>query len=141
MGQIAVEKDVGGIAGYLNIASISGLTFNGIVKTNGSSPRAYTGGLIGRHQSVDCTISDCKVGGQVWGVGGSASVALVCSIGTAHKVDISNCIINTGTKLEKTAVTSLNMDVMCKGGEFIDGKWSSYTSSGALSNCTIGSID
>lgn len=136
----SAKSDVGGVVGYLNVASISGLTYKGILSTQGSSPRAYTGCIVGNQNNTKCTFSNCKVGGQIIGVSEYGDhTGLICCTQTKHEVNFVDCIIETGTKHGTAAVTELFLNnsankvrgALC-GGLF---------STGTMENCTIGSIE
>lgn len=107
------KSEVGGIAGFAVGGTYTDLLYKGSLNTESSSPRAYTGGLVGRQNEEICTFKDCKLGGQVKGVGTSPynTVAFVCcTYGSAHEINVDNLIVETGTKRRNTAVTSLSLN-------------------------------
>ena len=147
--------DEGGVIGYYKAETdntINDILFKGILDTNSCSPRAYTGGLVGRVNNDAVTFTDCKVGGQIKGVGTSPynTVAFVCCAVAEHEINITNLIVETGTKRNNTAVSSLSLNYNSVGGSvgvlcFGTTSETNTTnldpaSSGTMTNCTIGSI-
>ena len=149
------KSDVGGIAGFAKGGTHSNLLYKGDLNTNSSSPRAYTGSLVGRQNSDVCTFKDCKVGGSVKSAGSvgtndNCATFVCCTSPTAHDINIDNLIIETGTKRYSTTVTefSLNYNATGKYAVLVSGTTSETNtttlnpaSTGSMTNCSFGSID
>lgn len=141
-------SNVGGVVGYLNITSISDLKFDGTLVTTGSSPRVYTGGIVGSQESANVTFTNCKVGGSVKGVGDGTSIGLFCAISTAHSVSFNNCVVKTNTvrasSAQITAASQLVLNptdktspAMVAGGTFSGGKWTNANATGSVGNTIV----
>ena len=110
---------LGGVVGYLNIATVTGLTNTGGVQSTGSSPNTYTGGIIGQEGGNMNTMVDCNVGKpggsaiNVVGAGansfGSTGAGLFVATGTAKDWTFTNCKVISGTKCQSIVVTADNM--------------------------------
>lgn len=151
----SAKSDVGGVVGYYKAEkddTINGIMYKGYLNTYASSPRAYTGGLVGRVNDDDLTFTGCKLGGQVRGVGTSPynTVAFVCNAVSSHEINVSDLVVETGTKRNTTAVTSLSLNhnstgtvgVLCYGTTSETGTTTlENASTGTMTNCTIGSIE
>jgi len=148
------KSDEGGVIGYYKAETdntIDDILYKGVLNSNSCSPRAYTGGLVGRVNNDAVTFTDCKVGGQVKGVGSPFNtVALVCCAVASHEINITNLIVATGTKRHDSTVTSLQLNysgtaavgVLCNGTTAEDNTTTlENASTGTMTNCTIGSID
>lgn len=150
------KDDVGGVIGYYkaeNDNTINDILYKGYLNTNSTSPRCYTAGLVGRVNNDAVTFTDCKLGGQIKGVGTSPynTVAFVCCAVAEHEINVTNLIVETGTKRNSTSVTSLSLNynnvggsvgVLCFGTTSETGSTNlDPASSGTMTNCTIGSID
>lgn len=148
------KSDEGGVIGYYKAETdntIDDILFKGVLNSNTCSPRAYTGGLVGRVNDDAVTFTDCKVGGQVKGVGSpSNTVALVCCAVSSHEINITNLTVATGTKRQDSTVTSLQLNfsstaavgVLCNGTTAENNTTTlENASTGTMTNCTIGSID
>ena len=148
------KDDVGGVIGYYKAESdgtINDILYKGYLNTNSTSPRCYTSGLVGRVNNDAITFTDCKLGGQIRGVGSSPynTVAFVCCAVAEHEINVTNLIVETGTKRNTTAVTSLSLNksttgsvgVLCFGTTSeTNGTDLDPASNGTMTNCTIGSI-
>lgn len=149
------KSDVGGIAGYLNTTTVTGYFYKGDLNTNSSSPRAYTGGIVGRHQSNACTFTNCKVGGSIKGAGSAGNgtdncVALMCCAGTKHEINFVGCVVDTAMKRYSTTITNLTLNYSSKAsdGPFVAGTTSATgttlldpATTGTMTNCIISSIE
>ena len=107
---------VGGVVGYINIATVSNLTNTGGVQTTGSSPNCYTGGIVGQEGGNMNTMENCNVGksgidivGAGSGSFGSSGAGLFVASGTAKVWTFTNCKVITGTKCQGTTITDSNM--------------------------------
>ena len=148
------KDDVGGVIGYYKAESdgtINDILYKGYLNTFSTSPRCYTSGLVGRVNNDAITFTDCKLGGQIRGVGSSPynTVAFVCCAVAEHEINVTNLIVETGTKRNTTAVTSLSLNksttgsvgVLCFGTTSeTNGTDLDPASNGTMTNCTIGSI-
>ena len=148
------KDDVGGVIGYYKAetdGTVNDILYKGYLNTNSTSPRCYTAGLVGRVNDDAVTFTDCKLGGQIKGVGTSPynTVAFVCCAVAEHEINVTNLIVETGTKRNNTAVTSLSLNKSTTGtvGVLCFGTTSETNttdldpaSSGSMTNCTIGSI-
>jgi len=115
------KDDVGGVIGYYKAESdntINDILYKGYINTQSTSPRCYTAGLVGRVNNDALTFTDCKLGGQIRGVGTSPynTVAFVCCAVAEHEINITNLIVETGTKRTSTAVSSLSLNYNSVGG-------------------------
>ena len=151
----SAKSDVGGVIGFYKAekdGTIDGIMYKGYLNSYASSPRAYTGGLVGRVNDDVLTFTGCKLGGQVRGVGSSPynTVAFVCNAVSSHEINVSDLVVETGTKRNTTAVTSLSLNhnstgtvgVLCYGTTSETGTTTLETAStGTMTNCTIGSIE
>ena len=148
------KSDVGGVIGYYKAqddGTIDNILYQGYLCTNGSSPRAYTAFLVGRVNDDTVTFTDCKVGGQVKGVGTTYNTAaLGCCAVSSHEINFTNLIVATGTKRHTTTITSLSLNysstlkvgVLCSGTTSESNSTTlENASTGTMTNCTIGSID
>ena len=107
---------VGGVVGYINIATVSNLTNTGGVQSTGSSPNCYTGGIVGQEGGNMNTMENCNVGksginivGAGSGSFGSTGAGLFVASGTAKEWTFTNCKVITGTKCQGTVITDSNM--------------------------------
>ncbi len=107
---------VGGVVGYINIATVSNLTNTGGVQSTGSSPNCYTGGIVGQEGGNMKTMENCNVGksginivGAGSGSFGSTGAGLFVASGTAKEWTFTNCKVITGTKCQGTVITDSNM--------------------------------
>lgn len=107
---------VGGVVGYINIATVSNLTNTGGVQSTGSSPNCYTGGIVGQEGGNMNTMVNCNVGksginivGAGSGSFGSTGAGLFVASGSAKEWTFTNCKVITGTKCQGTTVTDANM--------------------------------
>ena len=107
--------EIGGVVGYMNIETPTNLTNDANVRSYGSSPNCYTGGIVGRTNTATVGFLNCKVGstggeGTISGAGegkfeGTAA-GLFCSDGNAgHAWDFTGCLIKKGTKCSKVTVS------------------------------------
>ena len=120
--------EVGGVVGYMNIETPTDLTNDATVRTTGSSPNCYTGGIVGRTNASTIGFKNCYVGTTngdtsnrytISGASessdgtadayGSSSAGLFSSDGnTAHAWDFEGCKIKNGTKCQNVTMTSSN---------------------------------
>ena len=107
---------VGGVVGYINIATVSNLTNTGGVQSTGSSPNCYTGGIVGQEGGNMNTMENCNVGksginivGAGSGSFGSTGAGLFVASGSAKAWTFTNCKVITGTKCQGTTITDSNM--------------------------------
>ena len=108
--------EIGGVVGYMNIETPTNLTNDANVKSTGSSPNCYTGGIVGRTNAATVGFLNCKVGstggeGTISGAGenafGSTAAGLFCSDGnTSHAWDFTGCLIKEGTKCSNVTVST-----------------------------------
>ena len=107
--------EIGGVVGYMNIETPTNLTNDANVRSTGSSPNCYTGGIVGRTNAATVGFLNCKVGstggeGTISGAGenafGSTAAGLFCSDGnTSHAWDFTGCLIKEGTKCSNVTVS------------------------------------
>ena len=107
--------EIGGVVGYMNIETPTNLTNDANVRSTGSSPNCYTGGIVGRTNAATVGFLNCKVGstggeGTISGAGenafGSTAAGLFCSDGnSSHAWDFTGCLIKKGTKCSKVTVS------------------------------------
>ena len=107
---------VGGVVGYINIATVSNLTNTGGVQSTGSSPNCFTGGIVGQEGGNMNTMTNCYVGksginivGAGSGSFGSTGAGLFVASGTAKAWTFTGCKVITGTKCQKVDITADNM--------------------------------
>ncbi len=111
---------VGGIIGYTGISTLSNLTNDATVRSTGSSPNCYTGGIVGQVGSECNAFNNCNVGTStgsqksISGAGedafGSTAAGLFCSVSAARAWDFTGCKIKNGTKCQKIEVTEANLN-------------------------------
>ena len=112
--------EIGGVVGYMNIETPTNLTNDANVRSTGSSPNCYTGGIIGRTNTNTVGFLNCKVGSSgdgeqtISGAGenafGNTAAGLFCSDGNAgHAWDFTGCVILKGTKCSKLEITEENL--------------------------------
>lgn len=137
------QSYAGGVVGYLNITSISGLTFEGVLNTSGSDKLAYTGGITG-YINQACTMSGCKVSGQVKGVTLSDTgkdVGLLCCTTTSRAINFEGCSVAPGTKRGDTVALTLVRSHSDCGGDWTKGALCGGAgSTGTLSGCFVGTV-
>lgn len=107
--------EIGGVVGYMNIETPTNLTNDANVRSTGSSPNCYTGGIVGRTNAATVGFLNCKVGstggeGTISGAGenafSSTAAGLFCSDGnSSHAWDFTGCLIKNGTKCSKVTVS------------------------------------
>ena len=107
---------IGGVIGYINIASVSNLTNTGGVQSTGSSPNCYTGGIVGQEGGNMDTMTDCYVGksgvnivGAGSGSFGDTGAGLFVASKTAKAWTFTGCKVINGTKCQGTVITDENM--------------------------------
>lgn len=110
---------IGGVIGYINIASVSNLTNTGGVQSTGSSPNCYTGGIVGQEGGNMNTMTDCKIGhvgepaihivGAGSGSFGSTGAGLFVASKTAKAWTFTGCKVINGTKCQGAVITDENM--------------------------------
>ena len=110
---------VGGVIGYINIASVSNLTNTGGVQSTGSSPNCYTGGIVGQEGGNMNTMTNCNVGkpggsainivGAGSGSFGSSGAGLFVASASKKAWTFTDCQVITGTKCQSVVVTDENM--------------------------------
>lgn len=119
--QATNQSDVGGIVGCMpGVTAISKLRMNANVNTQGSSPRAYTGGIVGNIKTTAATFTDCifgdAAGDQVKGVGANGNtVALFTNVEANVAVTFENCKIKNGVKHGDTSISAWDNSIVCKG--------------------------
>ena len=112
--------EIGGVVGYMNIETPTNLTNDANVRSTGSSPNCYTGGIVGRTNTNTVGFLNCKVGSSgdgeqtISGAGenafGNTAAGLFCSDGNAgHAWDFTGCVILKGTKCSKLEITEENL--------------------------------
>ena len=89
----------GGVVGLFTGNKASNLKFNRTIISNGSSPFAYTGGILGYVPAGTIELENCKVGGTVWATGsGDGRSALMCHAAQNEvSVTFTNCVVKSGT--------------------------------------------
>ena len=89
----------GGVVGLFTGSKASNLKFNRTLISNGSSPFAYSGGILGYVPAGTVELENCKVGGTVWATGsGDGRSALMCHVAqNAVTVTFTNCVVKKGT--------------------------------------------
>ena len=109
---------IGGVVGYMNIATVSNITNDASVKSTGSTPNCFTGGLIGQvgdstnaflNCNVGTTGNDKTISGAAENSFGSTSAGLFASDGTANAWDFTGCKIKNGAVCSKITVTEDNL--------------------------------
>lgn len=114
------NSEIGGVVGYCNIDEFEDLTFIGGVQTTGSSPNAFTAGIIGRTNKGG-TFRNCKVGkngknivgassGKFVADGNSTGAGLFASAGGNYDFDFTGSIVATGTKCQGKAINDSNLE-------------------------------
>ena len=113
------NSEVGGVVGYCNIAEFEDLTFIGGLQTTGSSPNAFTAGIIGRTNQAG-TFKNCHVGKSGKNIVGASSGkfakdnnttgGLFASAGGNYAFDFEGSIVATGTKCQGTTITAENIE-------------------------------
>lgn len=109
---------VGGVVGYMDIATVSDLTSDATVKTTGN-PNCYVGGIVGL-AGDNCTgFLNCNVGstsgyhktisGDGEGAFGNTAAGLFCSDDSANAWDFTGCKVLSGTKCQNVEVTASNL--------------------------------
>ncbi len=111
---------VGGVVGYINIATVSNLTNTGGVQSTGSSPNCYTGGIVGSGGTNMNTMTNCNVGKSginIVGSGNAAQVAGLFASSESGSKDwtFTGCQVMSGTKCRGTVVTDANMETYVIG--------------------------
>lgn len=113
--------EVGGVVGYMNIETPEDLTNDATVRTTGSTPNCYTGGIIGRTNSTTVGFKNCYVGSSTGtqktisapGEGtfeNAGRAGLFSADGNSgHAWDFTGCKIKNGTKCQNVEVTSSNL--------------------------------
>lgn len=107
---------VGGVVGYINIATVSNLTNTGGVQSTGSSPNCYTGGIVGQEGGNMNTMENCNIGkfginivGAGSGSFGNTGAGLFVASNSTKAWTFTGCKVITGTKCQGLTVTSENM--------------------------------
>lgn len=149
------KSNVGGIAGYAAGGTYTNLVYKGFLNTQSSSPRAFTGGMVGLIGGAS-TFQGCKFGGRERSAGSASDgkdncLALMCCVAESPlAIDVKDCIIETGTQRTSTTITSLSLNysstasvgVMVTGTTAMNGTTTlNPASSGTMTNCSIGSIE
>ena len=99
----------------MNIETPTNLTNDANVRSTGSSPNCYTGGIVGRTNAATVGFLNCKVGSTggeatISGAGekafGNTAAGLFCSDGNGgHAWDFTGCLIKEGTKCSNVTVS------------------------------------
>ncbi len=113
------KSEVGGVVGYMDIATPTGLTNDATVRTTGSSPNTYTGGIIGLVGDTTTGFLNCHVGSStgtqkgISGAGegsfGSTAAGLFSADDSANDWDFTGCKVLSGTKCQNMEVTADNL--------------------------------
>ena len=111
---------VGGVVGYINIATVSNLTNTGGVQSTGSAPNCYTGGIVGSGGANMNTMTNCNVGKSginIVGSGNAEQVAGLFASSESGSKDwtFTGCQVMSGTKCRGTVVTDANMETYVIG--------------------------
>ena len=107
------QSYVGGIVGFSNTKrNFSNLLFRGTINTNGSSPLARVGGIVGQASLTGTyTFTNCKVGGTLHGPNSGAFIARLFAHGSDNaerSFNFVNCMIETGTVRQASSATTFN---------------------------------
>lgn len=121
---ISVNGEVGGVVGYMNIATPTNLTNDANVRTTGSTPNCYTGGIVGRIGATTTGFSNCNVGSTtqdssnrhtISGSGegsykkdGGAGLFASHAKGEGSSYSFSGCKIKSGTLCQNVVITDSN---------------------------------
>ena len=114
--------EIGGVVGYMNIETPTNLTNDATVRSTGSDPNCYTGGIIGRTNAATIGFLNCNVGtsgsgeqtvsgaaDKSWDDSKARAAGLFCSDGnTAHAWDFTGCKIKKGAKCQNIDVAEDN---------------------------------
>ncbi len=110
---------VGGVVGYMDVATVSSLSSDATVKTTGT-PDCYVGGIVGLVGDTCTGFLNCNVGstsgyhqtisGADEGAFGSYAAGLFCSDDSANGWDFTGCKVLSGTKCQNVAVTADNLE-------------------------------
>lgn len=146
---------VGGIAGYTKTTTIVGAINKGNLDTYDCKARALTGGIVGEADDVTL-FKGCKYQGDLRGTSTGASAGTMCCVSsTGCNVSFEDCVVGSSTRWysNKTGtnayakVTALVKNYSNSDSNstcFLCGSGNTDTngsSSGTMTNCTIGSID
>ena len=126
---------VGGIVGLFTGSTISSCKYNATLNTNGSSPLAYDGGIIGYAYTGSITLNTCKVGGSTRGAGSGAGRSAVMVNNSSNSVTytFTSCVIKKGTVSYATgSKVTINDDSAVTEGQCFGGGASGYTFTGDL---------
>ena len=112
---------VGGIVGYTGIATPHDLTNDATVRTTGSSPASYCGGIAGQVGGDTTGFENCNVGSSTgsqktisgagegnWAKANAAG--LFTSVSSSRAWDFTGCKVLNGTKCQNMTVTSENLN-------------------------------
>lgn len=129
-------SNVGGVVGYLNLSTISNLSYEGTLNSRGSNGGCYTGGIIGLVGTSGCgegkvtTFENCRVAGNVSGAGTGYNTGCPGLFTSRTQEKDSNgdaipwnfsfpgCIVRTGTKAttnSSVTITSSNVNTWVVG--------------------------
>ena len=114
---------VGGIVGYMGIPNPHDLTNDATVRTTGSSPNCFTGGIVGQGSSGTIAFTNCYVGTTngdsqdrhtISGAGeksftNGGSAGLFISVSSKRDWDFKGCKIKNGTKCQNVVIDESNM--------------------------------
>ena len=95
---------VGGVVGLCTADKVSNLKYKGKINSNGSSPQAYAGGILGYVYDGSVELENCKVGGSVRSTN-SGGAALMCWHASGKEVTytFTNCSIEKGAMVYATS--------------------------------------
>lgn len=96
---------VGGVTGYLNIAEITGLSFDGTVDCSESKCNENTGGITG-YINKTCTMSGCSVGGRIKGKELSQT-GLMCCTTSKQNISFKDCTVKPGTRYGDNVIETI----------------------------------
>ena len=99
---------VGGVVGYLNLATVSGLSYEGTLNTRSSYGGCYTGGIIGligdagKGDGKITTFDSCRIAGKVQGAGtgyntGGPGLFTTRNNNETWYFTFPSCVVRTGT--------------------------------------------
>lgn len=115
---------VGGIVGYMGIANPHDLTNDATVRTTGSSPNCFVGGIVGQGNSSTVAFTNCNVGTTngdsqgrhtISGSGegsftGSGAAGLFISVSSKRDWDFKGCKIKKGTICQNKEIDESNVN-------------------------------
>jgi hypothetical protein len=117
---------VGGIVGYTGIATPHDLTNDATVRTTGSSPASYCGGIAGQVGGDTTGFLNCNVGSStgsqktISGAGEgsfakSNAAGLFTAVSSSRAWDFTGCKVLNGTKCQNLTITNENLEAALIG--------------------------